>query len=207
MRLLFFGDSITQGFWDSEGGWVSRLRKFYDAQKLSGKDEDPPTVFNLGISGNSSDDIVERLEGEIKARIIDGGLIIVFAVGVNDSRMKEGVNFSNPSRYAQNLLILLEIAKRYTDKSLFIGLTPCVESRTNPVSWGSTAYQNARIQEFDEVLSDFCKNNSVSYVEVFSRFQSEQKQRELLPDGAHPNDEGHQLLSDIIKPHLESLLK
>lgn len=30
MRVLVFGDSITQGFWDTEGGWVERLRKYYD---------------------------------------------------------------------------------------------------------------------------------------------------------------------------------
>ena len=35
---------------------------------------------------------------------------------------------------------------------LFFGLTPCVESRLNPVSWCKTGYMNARIKEFNSTL-------------------------------------------------------
>jgi lysophospholipase L1-like esterase len=31
MIVLVFGDSIAQGYWDSEGGWVERLRKANDS--------------------------------------------------------------------------------------------------------------------------------------------------------------------------------
>jgi lysophospholipase L1-like esterase len=35
MRLLIFGDSITYGAWDIEGGWAARLRKFLDGKTLT----------------------------------------------------------------------------------------------------------------------------------------------------------------------------
>ncbi len=58
MRVLVFGGSTTQGFWDSEGGWVARLRKFYDLLQLEDlKKRDEPTVFNLGIAGGTSNTI------------------------------------------------------------------------------------------------------------------------------------------------------
>ena len=34
-RILIFGDSITYGAWDKEGGWVQRLRKFLDERNLT----------------------------------------------------------------------------------------------------------------------------------------------------------------------------
>lgn len=46
MRVLVFGDSITQGYWDTEGGWVKRIRSHYDLLQitdLNGRDE--PTIF------------------------------------------------------------------------------------------------------------------------------------------------------------------
>ena len=33
--LLVFGDSITYGAWDLEGGWVQRLRSFIDKKNLT----------------------------------------------------------------------------------------------------------------------------------------------------------------------------
>ncbi len=207
MRVLIFGDSITQGFWDLDGGWVARLRRTYDKQMIEGVNDDPPTLFNLGVSGDSSDDIVTRFDSEAKARKNSENLAIVFAVGVNDSRTKAGVEFSDTKRYLDNLNQLWQSAKQFTDKLLFIGLTPCVESRTTPVSWGDTGYTNDRIQAFDKTLKDFCEQNNLSFVEVFEPFQAKQQTTELLPDGLHPNEAGHQLIADIVGPKLEELSK
>lgn len=207
MRVLVFGDSITQGFWDLDGGWVSRLRRTYDKQMIDGVNDDPPTLFNLGVSGDSSDDIVARFESETKARKNNESLAIVIAVGVNDSRTKADVEFSNTERYHDNLRQIWQLAKQFTDKVLFVGLTPCVESRTTPVSWGDTGYTNSRIQEFDKTLRDFCEQNNAAFVEVFEPFQAKQQATELLPDGLHPNDAGHQLIADIVGPKIEELVQ
>ena len=204
MRVLIFGDSITQGFWDSEGGWVSRLRKSYELQKIERKNDDPATVFNLGVSGDSSDELLARFENETKARANEE-LTFVIAIGVNDSRTKADVNFSDIQRYKQNLEEILKHAKQYSDKILFVGLTPCVEERSNPVSWSDTGYTNARIKQFDDALRGFCEEHQVGFIEMFEPFQKAQNKQELLPDGLHPNDEGHQLIADIVGPELRSL--
>lgn len=34
VRVLVFGDSITQGFWGTRGGWVDKLRQHYDELQL-----------------------------------------------------------------------------------------------------------------------------------------------------------------------------
>lgn len=205
MRVLIFGDSITQGFWDIEGGWVSRIRKHYDQQMIDGTDDDPPTIFNLGVSGNSSDDVLARFEDETKARATEE-LAFVVAIGVNDARTKAGINYSDPTRYKQNLGEILRLAKQHSSKILFVGLTPCVEERSNPVSWGDTGYTNGRIREFDNTLREFCQESQVPFVEVYEPFAKAEAESELLPDSLHPNDKGHQLVADLVMPSLLELV-
>ena len=206
MRVLIFGDSITQGFWDIDGGWVSRIRKHYDQQMIDGMDDDPPTIFNLGVSGNSSDDVLARLENETKVRATEE-LAFVIAIGVNDARTKSGVNYSDINRYKQNLSEILKLAKQYSSRVLFVGLTPCVEERSNPVSRGNTGYTNGRIKEFDSTLREFCQEEKVPFVEVLRPFTQAEAETELLPDSLHPNSKGHQLIAELVKPHLKQLLK
>lgn len=206
MRILVFGDSITQGFWDTDGGWVQRIRTVYDKETIK-TGYDLPTIFNLGISGNSSGDIVERFEAETEARYQDEKLGLVFAVGVNDSRTKSGVNFSEPKEYKSNLEKLLAMARKYSDKIVFVGLTPCVEERSNPVSWGDTGYTNDRIRVFNQVLEDFCHDNALQFIDILTPFTEAGAKTELLPDSLHPNNEGHQLIADIVLPRLQSIFR
>lgn len=206
MRVLVFGDSITQGFWDTDGGWVQRIRTVYDKETIK-TGYDLPTIFNLGISGNSSGDIVERFEAETEARYQDEKLGLVFAVGVNDSRTKSGVNFSEPEEYKSNLEKLLAMARKYSDKIVFVGLTPCVEERSNPVSWGDTGYTNNRIRVFNQVLEDFCHDNTLEFIDILTPFTEAGAKTELLPDSLHPNNEGHQLIADIVLPRLQSIFR
>jgi lysophospholipase L1-like esterase len=204
VRILIFGDSITQGFWDVEGGWVARIRKSYDQKAVSTNDYDQPTIFNLGVSGNSSDDVLARFENETKVRATEE-LTFIIAIGVNDARIKAGVNYSDTNRYKQNLSSIVKLAKQYSNKILFVGLTPCVEERSNPVSWGDTGYTNARIKEFDGTLRQFCEENQLSFVEVYEPFAKAEARAELLPDSLHPNDEGHQLITNLVTPKLKEL--
>jgi lysophospholipase L1-like esterase len=206
MRVLVFGDSITQGFWDVDGGWVSRIRKTYDQKAIATDDYDQPTIFNMGVSGDSSDDVLARFNNETKVRANEE-LAFVFAIGVNDARTKAGVNFSDVERYRKNLSEIVSQARQYSDRILFVGLTPCVEARSNPVSWGDTGYTNARIKAFDRTLKEFCVQNDVSFVEVLEPFLEAEAKTELLPDSLHPNDVGHQLIADIVAASIEELLR
>lgn len=172
---------------------------------IDGIDNDPPTIFNLGVSGNSSDDVLARFENETKVRATEE-LAFVIAIGVNDARTKAGVNFSDINRYKQNLGEILKLAKQHSNKVLFVGLTPCVEERSNPVSWSDTGYTNDRIKEFDNTLRQFCEENQVSFIEIFEPFAKAEAETELLPDSLHPNDKGHQLIADLVMMKLQDLL-
>ena len=67
-QILIFGDSIIYGAWDREGGWAARLRKFLDEKTLTEEDF-YCLVYNLGISGDTTEDLLERFEFETEQRI------------------------------------------------------------------------------------------------------------------------------------------
>jgi phosphoserine phosphatase len=148
MRLLIFGDSITYGAWGKEGGWVSRLRKFLDEKILTDKDF-YCLVYNLGASGDTTDDLLERFEFETKMRVKEGEEpLFIFSVGGNDAVFINNRNQSITSlpRFRKNIGKLISLARKYTAKIVFIGILPCDESKTTPIPWNtSVSYRNSDI--------------------------------------------------------------
>lgn len=83
-RFYIFGDSITYGSFDVEGGWIQRLRKYFDSKSMDFR------VYNLGITINqTTETILNRFEFEMKERTDqEDKNIIIFAIGINDSYYK-----------------------------------------------------------------------------------------------------------------------
>src|SRR3989338_9595652 len=88
VQILIFGDSITYGAWDIEGGWVQRLRKYLDKKVINSNYEEYYITYNLGISGDISGDIIKRFKKETEDRLNDKehneSVIFIFAIGTND---------------------------------------------------------------------------------------------------------------------------
>ena len=77
-NIIIFGDSITYGACDYEmGGWVNRLRIYFDNNA-----ESKISVFNLGISGEISEEVLTRFDSEFNARYDkDKKNVVIFAIG------------------------------------------------------------------------------------------------------------------------------
>jgi acyl-CoA thioesterase-1 len=210
MRVLVFGASITQGFYDTEGGWVSRLRKYYDKRLIANPSQPDITVFNLGISGDGSDRLLKRFRNETDARKFPGeDFTFIFLIGTNNSWVKaDGSPISTPQDYAEDIKQLIKQAREYSSRILFMGIAPCDESRTNPVPWNKDIYfSNARLKIFDEVLKKICEEETLSYLPIYEPIvQKLDSGEDLYFDGLHPNDEGHQLIFELVQPELDKLL-
>lgn len=178
MRVLVFGDSITQGYWDTDGGWVERIRKHYDALQvtdLEGRDE--PTIFNLGISADNSENVLKRIAPEIIARTRHGNLpIVLIQIGVNDSStdsMPAGESVSLPiDNYEQNLRDIVKKVRPLSSGIVFVGLPACDESRTTPVSWGDYHYTNDAIRAYENKMRDIASELSIPFIPVFDQFKA-----------------------------------
>jgi len=210
MRILFFGDSIAQGFWSVEGGWVELLRQHFDNQVITGTDKDAPTSFNLGISGEMTSGLLERFENEIVARKYPGEeFVIVIATGTNDTVYRGEVHDSDPSIYAQQLGELLGTAQKYADRILLISLFPVVDELLQPMPWSTSGkcYSTERMQLFNDVLVGFCQKHQRPLVDVWTPFEQTEELRSILFDGVHPNDAGHQIIYHLVKPELKKLIR
>lgn len=209
MRVLVFGDSITQGYWDTGGGWVNYLREFYDKrqiQDLRGRDE--PTIFNLGVSADTSEDIMNRMNAESLARTRNEHKpAIVVQIGVNDSSIESGRERVALEAYRQNLSTIIDVSKKVASKLVFVGSSACDESQTTPVFWGDYHYTNERIKRYERAMHDAAQEHGIAFIPVFDSFLAAVESGEdLLPDGLHPNLAGHKLVYEIVKPKLDELL-
>ena len=210
MRILAFGDSITQGFFDKDGGWVNRLREYFDSIKIQNNDLSQPTVFNMGISGDFTSSVLSRAENETKARKWPGeDFIFILAIGTNDTLYRGDEYESTPKQYREELNKIYQILKKYSQKFLLVGLFPVVDRLVQPLPVSETGkcYSTERMKSFDETLRNFCKDNSLPYVDIWQKFEEHPDLEELLFDGVHPNDKGHKLIFETIRPELEEMLE
>lgn len=212
MRVLVFGDSITQGYWAVEHGWVDRLRLSFDKTQANNlKKNNEPTVFNLGISADTSSDILHRIEGEIKTRTRPHHKqkpVVVLQVGVNDSCREPEEHRVPMNEYKKNLVTIIERIKPIVSGVVLVGFSACDESQTMPVFWGEHNYSNADIREYEKNMGDVAKESNIEFIPVFDSFKKElTKDSSILPDGLHPNDRGHEIIYNIVRPRLEELLK
>lgn len=191
--ICVFGDSTAWGAWDMEkGGWVNRLW-LYTGEKTDGECE----IYNLSISGGTTETILERFESEAKIREADA---IIFQSGGNDPYLKgkNGPNQISIDQFRQNLEEIIRKAKNITPNIIFIGFKNVDETKTMPVSWKDIYYVNAEIKKYDEVMKSVCQENNIPYLDIFGLLNKED-----FEDGLHPNTTGHKKIFDKVKNFLE----
>lgn len=197
MNICIFGDSITWGAGDPQnGGWVNRLQNYFEAQ------DNDIGIYNLGVCGDSTSDLLERIEIEAKSRKAN---LIVFAIGINDAQFIHSANSNRVSDedFESNIGKLFEIARKFTPKIIFVGLTPVNESKTKLIPWNTDkTYTNERISKFDRIIKDFCLKNNLKYIPV-----NDLLSKDDLIDGLHPNVKGYIKMFKRIRPEIESVVK
>ena len=195
--ICVFGDSITFGSWDPDkGGWVSRLRSYIESKG------DEVTIYNCGVSGDNTIGLLKRFKIEAIAR---EPTIILFAIGINDSQYNKSKN--NPrvpiNVFQGNLQKLLNQAKDFTSKVVFVGLTKVDESKTMPIPWGPTKYYDEEnVCLYDSKIKEIADKNKFPYIKMFDLLGNKD-----LEDGLHPNSEGHHKIFLKIKDTISTILK
>lgn len=192
LTICIFGDSIVWGGNDSQGGWANRLRN-------SLFNEFGTEIYPLGITGNTTVDLLKRFDVEAAARKPD---VIIFAVGINDSVFTDTLKNSwvPIDNFEKNIGELISRARTYTKNIFFVGLTPIDDAKTNPIPWAAPhCCSMAAASRYDEVLHRVCTANNAEYILISGLLSLID-----LPDGIHPNDIGHEKIYTSVR---EVLLK
>ncbi len=193
MNICIFGDSITEGYYDNEkNGWANRLKA------ILVNDE----IYNLGVSGDSTEDLLKRFDADIKDKNPD---MIVFAIGTNDSVYlpAEKRSYVDFDKFKENLKTLIDKSRQFTDNIVFIGLTPVDESLTKPIPWEiEMHYTNEEIRKYNDAIKQICKDEKLKFIDIFSDFEKN-NYKEMLSDGLHPNEQGHEWMANRIAQELK----
>lgn len=191
--ICVFGDSTAWGAWDLEkGGWVNRLWLHIGKKNLDVE------LYNLSISGGTTETILDRFESETAIR---EGDILVFQTGGNDAAYEHagGNHQIHPDQFRKNLEEIIRKAKRTTNEVVFIGFKNCDEIKTTPVSWCDFHYTNEAIEKYNKIMQAVCKENEVLFLDIFNILDTTD-----FTDGLHPNANGHEKIFIKVRDFLNT---
>lgn len=198
MNICTIGDSITWGpRLPFRVAWANLLRNH-----LERNSDDLYSLYDLGIDGDTTKDLLVRFDMEMMAR--KPGLII-FNIGVNDSLFRKSED--NPETtledFETNMLRLIEKARTFTDKIVILGLVKGNDLLTTPLIQSTTgkSYTKKRTKIYDAKLKEIAENNNLTFIDI----------NELLTDpdfddGLHPNINGHIKIFERVSRELDKIL-
>ncbi|MBQ7180959.1 MAG: SGNH/GDSL hydrolase family protein [Bacteroidaceae bacterium] len=217
-RVLFIGDSITDGAWGFNNGKPSKERNHWDWNHIFGhgymadcasyymsrrpmKDYE---FFNRGISGNVLDDLEARWQEDVVDMKPD---VLSILIGTNDAwhylrdlPQKPGQPFNYEAWDAQYRR-LLDRVKEQNPNVLFVLCAPFVE-KVGGV--GEAADYDLRHQIVCQ-LSALIKQMAKDYNGIFLPFdkmfdklvKKEPRNNYWIWDGVHPTPAGHRRMAEM----------
>ena len=186
-HYLIFGDSITFGQSDPNGGWVHLLQEHLYANDY---------IYNLGINSDTTEGVLSRFETELKPRLssIESN-VIIFALGVNDSTV------ITEEKYKANLIQLITLARKYTEQIILVSPAPIYLEKFNPADWiPEIIFKPDLVKKFSEAVKEVAEAENLKFVDLFN--QLPQEYIKTLDDGVHPNTAGHRMIFDLVKTKL-----
>lgn len=196
-RITVFGSSTVYGTADDEmGGFVQRLRLWHEARDPQNR------VYNLGIWGEQTSALCERIASEAQAR--QPHLILIYA-GFNDSRRvgsAEGPNATPIDAFAQLLRELLSAALGVAPTAVMTGY-PFDEERTQPYPGTPAYYRLEDALLYNQTLTDVAESLEVKVIDFFGHFRNTDMRPLLASDGLHGNAACHHQLFELTRQFLE----
>ncbi|MFC4163213.1 SGNH/GDSL hydrolase family protein [Epilithonimonas zeae] len=201
---LFFGDSITYGEYDGVfGGWVDILKRYALQKYNEGSNE--LILFNLGIGGETTEGLLNRIPHEMKARNSADGNIVFISYGANDLAVKDGNQMVNQSQFKVNIEIAIQDARLYSKDIYLISILPISENIDSKVSPTGKIRTNEDVVIYNQILKNIATENSLNYIDFHSAFLQD-KEILLSKDGVHPNEKGYGMMAEIAIPIIEKYL-
>ena len=211
LRIVAFGDSTTAPRKSVEKVYADRL-----AEAL-GKEGMAVEVINAGVPGNTTEHARKRFERDVMAREPD---VVILQFGINDSAIDvwKDPPATGPrvakDRYQENLRHFVRALKARGVKVILMTPNPLRWSAKTKRLYGRPPYDPEAPDGFEGILPTYraamrqiAKQEEVPLVDVFAAFEDYGKQKgrsldDLLLDGMHPNDEGHQIVAELLMPQI-----
>lgn len=167
------------------------------------------TIHNFCIPYNTSNDVLTHIDNSVDLldAMEEGPLIFLFAIGVNDvmQSLSEKTYNTSPDTFQNNIESIIKIAGKHTKHMLFVGLTNVDERKIRALDeYGinDIIWNNKEINMFANKLESICQDKSITYISINHLLSNNE-----LPDGLHPNAEGHRKMFEKVKESVEDYMR
>ena len=193
-RVVFFGDSITQGG-VSKNGYISVLKKQVDSNRFE--------LIGAGIGGNKVYDLYLRLEDDVLAKKPD--LVFIY-VGINDvwhkQTAKTGTDYPKYLKFYQALINKIQAAG-----SKVVLCTPSVIGEKK--AGGNEL--DTELDKYAEGIRALAAKNNLPLCDLRKAFQAYEEKNNpqdvekdiLTTDRVHLNDKGNQFVAEQMLPFIK----
>jgi len=181
------------------------LRTFLDKRALKTQDEEKVFyTFNASISGDTTEDILERLEEEYRRR---GGEeyeeLLLIQIGTNDAIIEDEENRVSKKDFSDNMGKIIKLGKKLSDHLIIVGDFPINPEMEEIPYAPQKILRNRDVREYDEEKKKICREKDVDFIDLFELMDG-RKNMEYLEEGVHPNDQGHEIIFQKVLQHLKN---
>lgn len=194
-RLVFLGDSITQG-WESKGH--ATWAKYYEPRKAA----------NFGIGGDRTEHVLWRLENGN----FDGlkPALIVLMIGTNNTghqgrpvpELDNAVYECPADKTADGVALILRKLRKKAPfaEILLLGIFPRGETPEDPMR-----QQN---EDTNALIAKLADGKTIHYLDIGKTFLQPDGTltREIMPDLLHLSEKGYEMWAEAIEPKVKELL-
>ena len=205
-RIVFLGDSITESW-----GASSEFHAFHQIIK---REYELDLACNCGVGGTkiaqrkspcydaTKFDFYFALRAQVMPRDVD--MVVVFG-GTNDFG-HGGIDFgsedSNDNYTFNGALnnLINQLKRDYPNKPI-IFLTPLHRADEHTV----VEINNHTLKDYAYCVIKATQRHNIHLIDLFNEIDLDPTDPNLVPDGLHPNDNGHRVLADFISKKLIEL--
>ena len=190
-RIVFFGDSITEGG-AKPGGYIVKMDSMLALKNL----KENYDLVGAGISGHKIYDLYFRLDDDVLAKQPD---IVVIFIGVNDVWHKRTSGTGTDANRFEKFYSA--IIKKLTERNIKVVVcTPAAIGEKTDVS----NELDGDLNKYCNIVRDLAVKNNLALIDLRKLFldynlknNPENKDRGILTrDGVHFNETGNQLVAE-----------
>jgi lysophospholipase L1-like esterase len=149
-------------------------------------------VYNLGIPGETSADVLSRFEPERLARKPN---VVIIAFGTNDSARPQAGGASRVAidQFKDNISRMVNAGLRVGARVFVVGAGVVDEALTSPFD-GHSFFSQAELDKYSDELENFAKSADAVFIPIRDILDKSD-----LIDGLHPNNSGHEKIFERVR--------
>ncbi len=171
-QVVLAGDSITDMY--------NYYELFNEYREKSGK-----AVYNRGISGDTSNKLIERLESNVLCLEPEK---VVYLIGTNDHAMGASDEY-----IASNIKTIIGMTKKACPecKIAVQSIYPVIDHKQR---------KNKDLKPINELIKKVCRDTDTVYIDLFDALCDENGsfRKDFTYDGLHPNVHGYEVVTKAL---------